>query len=418
MRTTVPGLTRRRFLTATAVTGAAALAVAGATTVPWAEILGSAGELDPDAGVLVVVTLYGGNDGLNMLVPAVDPAYQRMRPELAYAPGSVLDVGEGLGLNPAMTGLKRLWDTGRSMTIVRGVGYPQPDHSHFRSMAIWQTASPTSPNGAGWLGRWLDTVSDGSAADPLRALSAETVLPPLLVGAEHAGSTVGPGTLDLPKNALGRAVAGFAVPDPADDPWRAKAAASIGHLGTLRSAVDPAMSAGATATPAVARTTASQAGDLGRQLELIAGLVEARIPTRVYSASLGGFDTHADERGTQQKLLGQLDAALSGFVARLAGTAPGRQVVTLVYSEFGRRVQANASEGTDHGTASPVLLLGASVPGGFVGEQPSLTDLDAGDLRAHVDFRDVYATLTEQVLGADAGRIVPGGTPGEYLRWL
>jgi uncharacterized protein (DUF1501 family) len=274
-------------------------------------------------------------------------------------------------------------------------------------MAIWQTASPTSPNGAGWLGRWLDAVSDGSAADPLRALSTETVLPPLLVGVERAGSTVAPGTLDLPKGALGRAVAGFAAPDPADDPWRARAAASIGHLGTLRSAVDPAMGVGARATPAVAKA-GGKGGDLGHQLDLVAGLVEARVPTRVYSASLGGFDTHADERGTQERLLGQLDAALSGFVARLSTTAAGRQVVVLVYSEFGRRVQANASEGTDHGTASPVLVLGAPVRGGFLGEQPGLTDLDAGDLRAHVDFRDVYASLTEQVLGADADRVVPG----------
>ena len=408
-RTAVPALTRRRFLTATAVTGAAALAVAGATVVPWEDLLASAGDLDPDAGVLVVVTLYGGNDGLNTLVPASDPAYQQARPHLAYAEQDVLDVGEGLGLNPSMTGLKSLWDGG-SLAIVRGVGYPEPDHSHFRSMAIWQTASPTSPNGAGWLGRWLDAVSDGSAADPLRALSTETVLPPLLVGTERAGSTVAPGTLDLPKGALGRAVAGFAAPDPTDDPWRARTAASVGHLGTLRAAVDPAM--GPRAVPAVARA-GGKGGDLGHQLDLVAGLVEARVPTRVYSASLGGFDTHADERGTQERLLGELDAALTGFATRLATTDAGRQVVVLVYSEFGRRVQANASQGTDHGTASPVLLLGAPVHGGFLGQQPALTDLAAGDLRAHVDFRDVYASLTEQVLGADADRVVPGH-PGAF----
>ncbi|MCD2196243.1 DUF1501 domain-containing protein [Actinomycetospora endophytica] len=412
MRTTVPALTRRRFLTATAVTGAAALAVVGATTVPWEDLFASAGDLDPNAGVLVVVTLYGGNDGLNTVVPASDPAYQKARPELAYRAQDVLDVGEGIGLNPAMTGLKGLWDSGESLTIVRGVGYPEPDHSHFRSMAIWQTASPTSPNGAGWLGRWLDAVSDGSAADPLRALSTETVLPPLLVGADRAGSTVAPGTLDLPRGALGRAVAGFAAPDPTDDPWRAKAAASIGHLGTLRAAVDPAIEGG-TVKPAVAKT-GGKGGDLGHQLDLIAGLVEARVPTRVYSASLGGFDTHADERGTQERLLGQLDAALTGFVQRLGGSDAGRQVTVLVYSEFGRRVQANASEGTDHGTASPVLLLGAGMRGGFTGQQPSLTDLYAGDLRAHVDFRDVYASLVDKVLGADPDRVVPGHPGGTF----
>src|SRR5439155_11515583 len=129
--------------------------------------------------------LYGGNDGLNTVVPAGDPAYRSARPDLAYAENEVLPVADGLGLNPAMKGLKALWDR-KKLAIVRGVSYPKPDHSHFRSMAIWQTASPQSPTRTGWLGRWLDATGD----DPIRALSVEPVLPPLLAGDHVAGATL------------------------------------------------------------------------------------------------------------------------------------------------------------------------------------------------------------------------------------
>ena len=160
-------VTRRRFLTATGVTAAGALAV-GATRVSWTGLL-SAAELNPlpsDAGVLVVVTLYGGNDGLNTVVPAGDNAYQDARPELAYKPEEVLDLGEGLGLNPGMKGLKSLWDESR-LAIVRGVGYPRPDHSHFRSMAIWQTASPeTRARPAGSAGGWTTARTTRCARCP------------------------------------------------------------------------------------------------------------------------------------------------------------------------------------------------------------------------------------------------------------
>jgi uncharacterized protein (DUF1501 family) len=141
---------------------------------------------------------------------------------------------------------------------------------------------------------------------------------------------------------------------------------------------------------------------------LVATLIEMGVPTRAYSVSLGGFDTHSAERETQQRLLGELDAALTGFHWRLSASDRGRQVVTMVYSEFGRRVRANASDGTDHGTAGPVFLLGRGVRGGFYGAEPSLTDLDDGDLKAGTDFRSIYATLLDQVLGADPTRILNG----------
>ena len=226
----------------------------------------------------------------------------------------------------------------------------------------------------------------------------EPVLPPFLVGEHAIASTIDRGGLDLPGGALGKAVRGFGASDRDDGPWQARVATSVTHLQTLQHV------AGGT----VDRTRPQGDTELSRQLDTVAAMVEARIPTRVYSVSMGGFDTHADERTTQQRLLGQLDGALAPFVSRMASSAVGRQVVVLVYSEFGRRVRANASDGTDHGTAGPVFVLGHHVSGGFHGEQPSLTHLDAGDLRASVDFRDVYASLAEHALGVDGDRVVSG----------
>ncbi|TNC19959.1 DUF1501 domain-containing protein [Amycolatopsis alkalitolerans] len=386
-------LTRRRFLLFSGVTAATALA-AGATQVDWGDLFSAAQQnpLDPKAGVLVVVTLYGGNDGLNTVIPASDPAYQKARPDLAYRPEEVLDLGDGLGLNPGLKGLKSLWD-GRRLAIVRGVGYPVPDHSHFRSMAIWQTASPGTSVPTGWLGRWLDATGD----DPLRAVSVEPVLPPLLAGERTAAASLPADGLRLPGGTLGQSFTALGAAQQGEDELTARAARSVADLHRAAQAFGPGK--------------AAKAGGLTAQLDLVAGLIEAGVPTRVYSVSLGGFDTHADERATQQRLLTSLDGALAPFLQRLAKTDRGRQAVVLVYSEFGRRVAANASDGTDHGTAGPVFLAGNGVRGGFYGAQPSLTDLDHGDLKESTDFRAVYATVLERVLGTDPGRVL-GGFPG------
>jgi len=277
-------LTRRRFLALSGVTAAGALA-AGATQTDWHSLLTAAVKtpLSPGAGVLVVVTLYGGNDGLNTVVPAADAAYQSARPNLAYQPHEVLDLGEGLGLNPGMGGLKGLWDS-KKLAIVRGVGYPVPDRSHFRSMSIWQTASPQTSASTGWLGRYLDAAG----GDPLLAVSVEPVLPPLLAGKSTAAASLPVGGLRLPAGALGAALAALGGPQAGEGALQARVASSITDLRNavrvLGGAVHPASAAG------------GRAGVLAAQLDLVGGLVEAGVPTRVYSVSLGGFDTHADER--------------------------------------------------------------------------------------------------------------------------
>ncbi|MGC9668681.1 DUF1501 domain-containing protein [Planosporangium sp. 12N6] len=401
-------LTRRRFLVASGVAGGAALA-AGAAGYGLSHLFATAGDRPADARTLVLVTLYGGNDGLNTVIPYADPAYHDARPELAYRPEEVLRLDGELGLNPGMKGFKRLYDAGR-LAIVRGIGYPRPDHSHFRSMDIWQTGQPERPGNTGWLGRWLDVTG----GDPRHAVSFEPVLPPVLAGATTAGAAVSPRQGRPPAAAT---LTGLGTPAPGEPPLQARAARAYADLvevdrmvGAVTATPSPSpspMSATSGDNPPAATGTGGR-GALSAQLDLVARCVEADVATRVYSVSLGGFDLHADEKEAQQRKLSELDTALTAFADRMARTDAGRKVVVAVYSEFGRRVRANASQGTDHGTASDLFVLGSPVHGGCYGAQPSLTDLDDGDLKFTTDFRDVYATLLHGVLDTDPGKVLDG----------
>ncbi|GAA0402924.1 DUF1501 domain-containing protein [Micromonospora gifhornensis] len=405
-------VTRRRFLLASAAAGgAAALATGG---MGLARLLDTAGEDDPEAAgggdKLVVITLYGGNDGLNTVVPYADAAYHSARPELAYEPERVLALDDSLGLNPVLPGLKRIWDR-QQLAIVLGVGYPRPDRSHFRSMDIWQTASPQAPVATGWVGRWLDGVD----APPEAAVSFEPVLPPLLVGETRVGACVSVDGLHLPPGIDADTVAALGQAQSGESSLHLRAAESYRDFlradEIVRQAAQADLPPDAAGLPPLPATATGGASALAAQLALVTRCVEAGVPTRVYSVSLGGFDTHADELVGQEWLLKQLDEALSAFVQRLAVTKAGRRVTVLVYSEFGRRVRANASDGTDHGTAGPVFVLGPAVAGGRYGEQPSLTDLDDGDLKATMDFRDVVGTLIGSVLHADPAQYLGGYQP-------
>ncbi|MET8881039.1 DUF1501 domain-containing protein [Streptomyces rubiginosohelvolus] len=403
--------TRRKFLTTSGVAGGVALA-AGATAWGVDELLATgSGEPDAGASVLVLVTLYGGNDGLNTLVPASDPRYQDLRGDLAYAEEEVLPLGEGLGLNPGMGGLKKLWDE-RRLAVVRGVSYPRPDHSHFRSMAIWQTASPSGPVPSGWLGRWLDHAGDG---DPLKGVSVGATLPPLMAGETTAGAAVRLGGRKLPDAWLRRCTALSDVERDAH-PLLRRAGSSLSDLVKVSSSFGGGGEEPQTQDPGEPRdeedgnegASAGGQGGLGAQLDVVARAIEAGVSTRAYSVSLGGFDTHANEKATQSRLLGGLDKDLTRFLERVRRTKAGRKVVVAVYSEFGRRPRANASQGTDHGTSGPVFVLGEPVKGGFYGDQPSLTDLTDDDLRTTTDFRDVYATLLRGVLDTEPDRVLDG----------
>ncbi|MGW4464923.1 DUF1501 domain-containing protein [Micromonospora sp. NPDC004704] len=401
-------LTRRRFLIASGVVGAGALA-AGASTYALSDLFETAGERDPDSRTLVLVTLYGGNDGLNTVIPYADPAYHDARPEIAYSAEEVKRLDDHFALNPALAGLHGLFGQGR-LAVVRGVGYPKPDRSHFRSMDIWQTATPDRPGVTGWIGRWLD----GAGGDPRLAVSFESAVPPLLAGERSAGASVPVAGRGGRGGLPDRTLAAFGAGSPGESPAQARAAACFADLRSVnamitevRDAAEEA-DAGDDADRPAATATGGARTSLEAQLDLVARCVEAGVSTRVFSVSLGGFDSHADEKQLQAVLLGQVDRALTGFAERMGRTEAGRKVAVAVYSEFGRRVRANASDGTDHGTASNIFLLGAGVRGGLYGEQPRLTDLDDGDLKFTVDFRDVYATLLERVLGGDPGSVLGG----------
>jgi uncharacterized protein (DUF1501 family) len=359
-------------------------------------------------GVLVLITLYGGNDGLNTLVPFTDPAYLTGRGDLAIGPAEVLQLDAQLGLNPGLTGFKQLWDN-QHLAIVRGVGYPNPNRSHFRSMDIWQSATPDRIEPTGWLGRWLD----GTDHDPLRALAIGTTLPLALRGATSTAGVVPSGKFTLPAgNTLDTAFRQLAGGGAAGPPLAAAVGNANRDLITIQeriAAIDAADNAAQSQSlePDVGVSTTNP---LATQLSVVAKAVRAGAATQVYSVSLGGFDTHAAERTAHIALQRTLGDAVAGFFAELDGHPTAAAVTVMVYSEFGRRVTANASGGTDHGTAAPVFIAGPQVRGGYYGEQPSLTDLDQGDLKHNVDFRSIYATLLERVLLADATKIL-GTTP-------
>ncbi len=399
-------VTRRRFLVASGTAGVAAAAVA-AGYVSWSELQHKAiaDPLATGTPILVIVTLYGGNDGLGAVIPYADPAYRAARPDFAYSEAEVHPLGDGLGLNPAMTGMATLWSN-KQLAIIRGVGYPNPDHSHFRSMDIWQSASPAAPVNTGWIGRWLDLSGD----DPTRAVNIGSVLPPLAVGAKGAAAALPLGRSATLPVSLANAFSALAKSDPVDTPFQAMVAASYRSERTVDATFAGVVDG--VDEPADDGSAAGSAGGqsgLSAQFDMVARCIKAGVPTTVYTVSLGGFDTHADEKGTQQTQLGLLDTALTGFLGQLSADPRGRDVVVMAYSEFGRRVGANASNGTDHGTAGPMFVAGVPVNGGFYGDQPSLTDLVDADLKSTVDFRTVYAELLAKVIRTDPQPIV-GGT--------
>ena len=356
-------------------------------------------------GILVLVTLYGGNDGLNTLVPYANSTYASSRGDLAIRADEVLVLDAELGLNPGLQGLKDLWDAKR-LAVVRGVGYPNPNRSHFRSMDIWQSGVPDRIETTGWLGRWLDSTD----RDPMRALAIGTTLPLALRGKVSAAAVVPPGRFELPASAtLDASFRSMASAAGSDTSLRSALANANHDLITVQQRlanIDLADAAN-TAQPSLEQgATPNAANGLSAQLDVVAKAIRNNSPTRVYSVSLGGFDTHATERAAHIQLHRTLGDAVGGFLKQLDGRPEAANVAVVIYSEFGRRVAANASGGTDHGTAAPVFIAGPRVRGGYYGEQPSLTDLDQGDLKYNTDFRSVYATLLDRVLDTDPSKIL------------
>ncbi len=336
--------------------------------------------------VLVVVQLTGGNDGLNTVVPHRQDEYFRLRPTLGLARASLHALDGEHGLHPALGELAQLFAEGRA-TVVHGVGYPNANRSHFRSLEIWHSADPLAPpRGLGWLGRMADQIV---AAVP-------GAMPALHVGDE-----------DLPLAMLGRSVFAPTVRD--EDSLRLAELAGMereraffardeagasGDLAFLRSAARSAYAAANRMEAAIAHAASAEYPDLGlaRKLRLVARLIQGGFDTRLFLVTLGGFDTHARQAQQHATLLAELDRSLGAFERDLRSTGAHTRVLTLVFSEFGRRAAENASRGTDHGAAAPVLLLGG--PGcGLRGTPPDLARLEDGDVAHTTDFRRLYAAI-------------------------
>ena len=395
-------ITRRQFLKYSGAVGASG-AILSINDIAEAAITRP---LPSGTPILVVITLYGGNDGLNTVVPYQDSLYHSLRPELAYKEEQLIALDGTLALNGEMKDIKSLWDK-KQVAIIRGVGYPRHDRSHFTSMAIWQKADTSNLGSTGWLGRWIDTQPE----DPMLAISLGSVLPPLFVGKKKSGSALPLGGLTIPKGSLASDCQKLSLPSNSDSSLMSFAAESMRNLFSLSSSITPVLTQPEPASSELPTINGGNAGgdsNLSSQLEVVAKLINAGSPTRVWSASLGGFDTHANEANAQAALLGSLSVSIGKFMAKLKTSGRDKDVTILVYSEFGRRVVANASQGTDHGTAGPAFVIGQRIKGGFYGDQPSLSQLKDGDLSVTTDFRDIYATLIEKTLGSDPSRIIPG----------
>jgi uncharacterized protein (DUF1501 family) len=358
--------------------------------------------------VLVVINFQGGNDGLNTVVPFGMPEYYRYRPSLGVPQNDVLRIDNTFGLNPALAPFKRMYDGG-SVAIVHGVGYPDPDHSHFRSTEIWQTAQPKGYESTGWVGRYLDSASLPKN-NLFNAVALSNVLPEVMISK----------TTDVPaidalrgyglrsdktsgnKEAFHEFVRDTTV--PFRSPFLSKVAEIEDHA--QRGAEElPKLVAGYK-TQATYPTT-----PLGRSLALAAQIVGSKLGTKVLYVQHGSFDTHVTQKQTQDRLLGDFANSIAAFYQDLAAHGNDKRVLTMTFSEFGRRVGENASRGTDHGEAAPVFLIGGGVKGGLYGQHPDLGRLNAGNLAFTTDFRQVYATVLERWLGRPSAAIVGGTFP-------
>jgi len=388
---------------------------AGGMLMPFAGLLSSVPGV-PEDHVLVVVQLGGGNDGLNTVIPYGDSTYYNARPALAIAePGQSrgnqqgalkLDDKSGIGLNPNLTGLKELMDEGVA-SIVQGVGYPNPNRSHFTSMDIWHTAN-TDAHGNGWIGRYFDCTCNGTPV-PEGAVAIGRESPLAMQGSIQKPVSFESAELfrwlgeDLAKDG--------SLKKPYDEINRGGSLDNVdpdSQLGFLtRTALDAQVSSERIRAAVAKRPlVAYPGGNLSRQLQTVGAMIRDGMKTRVYYVSLGGFDTHANQTPTHANLMRQLGDSLNAFYKDMKAQGNSGRVLTMVFSEFGRRVTQNASGGTDHGCAAPMYFIGEQVKPGLLGTHPSLTDLDDGDLRFSVDFRSVYSAVLEDWMGAPADKIL------------
>jgi len=353
--------------------------------------------------ILVVVELSGGNDGLNTVVPYVDPAYYKARPHLGIPEREVIKAANGFGFHPSMVGFERLYKDGK-LAVVHGCGYDHPSLSHFSSMSYWHSGVPNGGDAFGWVGRIADAKYDAGTRNVIVNLGTSQAP---AVRSEHHSPLV----FDDParfrrdgSEAEQHVLAGLSQPRETSNPMLEFLAATAENATESSALVREASAAYQTPVD-------YGQGGLSGDLRRVAALIAAGMPTRLYYVSYQGnaFDTHVQQADLHARLLMYTADAVRGFMDDVERLGRGNDVAVMMFTEFGRRVEENGSLGTDHGTATPMFIVGKGVKGGFYGAAPSLTDLDDGNLKMTTDFRRVYATLTDEWLRCDDSQAILKG---------
>jgi uncharacterized protein (DUF1501 family) len=432
--------TRREFLRSTVLGSALSWTVpaflANTLTALQSEAADSATQIvtGKDSTILVVLQMAGGNDGLNTVVPYSNDFYHRSRPRIGLTAAEVLKVNGEIGFHSSLAGFKSLYDSG-NLAVVQGVGYPNPNRSHFRSTEIWQTAADADKiEKYGWLGRYFDNACAG--ADPTVGVTIGSQLPQSFFAAKPKGVCFNnpqnyrfvsnghpkPGETDMTEESYKK----LNEMDAANSGGTDDTANSGGSIGMLaggmpmqggnavdfisRTALDAQMSSDQIRGIAakVQNQATYPASQLANSLKLVAKLIGGGLPTRVYYVSQGGYDTHTNQVNTQQRLLQDLGDSTKAFVEDMKAQGNMQRVLVMTFSEFGRRVSENANGGTDHGAAAPMFIVGSKVKAGLLGKYPSLApaDLYQGDIKYNVDFRNVYASVLENWLKTKSAPIL------------
>jgi uncharacterized protein (DUF1501 family) len=358
---------------------------------------------------LVVVQLSGGNDGLNTLVPYSQQEYYNNRPTLALSKSDVLQLDGNVALHPNMTGLQSLYNNNH-VAVVQGAGYPNPNRSHYESMAIWQTAAPDQSYHTGWLGRYLDNAH--SVDSTTSAVELDALLSPTVVGANQRAMAI----QNLQTFKV-QPLTKTQSPSTAESTIKSLDSIQCSSCQEYNNLVNAMMEAGLdalTASDIVQQASANYQtsvqypkNDFSNRLKLAAQVVTSSLKPTIVYLQIGGFDTHAVQANTQANLLKTMSDGIAAFYQDMDSKGKANDTLIMTFSEFGRRVKENGSKGTDHGTAEPMFLVGGGVNGGLYGTYPSLSNLDSnGDLQYTVDFRQVYATVLQDWLGADPTQIL------------
>jgi uncharacterized protein (DUF1501 family) len=406
---------RRQFLTR-ALQGSSLVALS--SVVPqFVARTAAAASPSKDNTILVVLEMTGGNDGLNTVIPYADDLYHKYRPTLRQTKDVVIRLDDHVGLHTGMQSFRQMWEQGH-LAVVQGVGYPNPERSHFEAMDIWHLADPQRRAKTGWLGRAAVEIADTTTGVAILHVGADRQ-PVALTGAPGGGAV---SVND--KNSFRLEMAGKEIQKEARRRLLADLAAPTGKTGEsdLTSFVQRRQVQTLTAIENLRELLEGPkaiprfGNGLSQKLQLIAGLIARGFGTRLFYVSLDGFDTHAGQAPAHQRLLADLADSVTNFFRTLKSTGHDTRVRLMTFSEFGRRVEENNSKGTDHGAASCLFVAGPSVKGGVVGKHPSLSDLDVGDLKFHMDFRRIYATQLDSWLSCDSKAVL--GAKWDHVKEL